>query len=129
MQKKTATEAPPSSTRKAGRHLRVPVLPGEEEEIKRLAASTGLSVASYLRNVGLGYQVRGILDNKRVEELARINGDLGRLGGLLKLWLIDDVRTRHFGGATLLAVLSKIEATQDRMHAVMKDVVTPRAKR
>jgi hypothetical protein len=88
-----------------------------------------MSVSAYLLNVGLGYQVRGILDNKRVEELARINGDLGRLGGLLKLWLSDDVRTRQFGGATLLAVLSKIESTQDRMHELMQEVVTPRAKR
>ncbi|MCU1533290.1 MAG: traJ [Arthrobacter sp.] len=129
MQKKKATEVPQSPTRKAGRHLRVPVLPDEEAQIKELAASTGLSVASYLRNVGMGYQARSILDNQRVEELARINGDLGRLGGLLKLWLIDDVRTRHFGGATLLAVLSKIEDTQDRMQEVMKEVVTPRVKR
>jgi len=128
VQKKTATEAPQGVTRKAGRHLRVPVLPDEEAQIKELAASTGLSVASYLRNVGLGYQVRGIVDNKRVEELARINGDLGRLGGLLKLWLTDDARTRQFGVATILAVLSKIEASQERMQEVMKEVVTPRAK-
>jgi len=122
-------EQPQRLTRKAGRHLRVPVLSGEEAQIKQLAASTGLSVASYLRNVGLGYQVRGIVDNKQVEELARLNGDLGRLGGLLKLWLIDDARTRHFGAATILAVLSKIEDTQDRMQEAMKEVVTPRAKR
>ncbi len=74
MQKKRADEEPAGEepqrpTRKAGRHLRVPVLPGEEAQIKRLAASTGLSVAAYLRNVGMGYQVRGILDNRRVEEL------------------------------------------------------------
>ena len=100
--------------------MRVPVLPDEEAEIKRLAASVGLPVAAYLRNVGLGYQVPGILDNKRVEELARINGDLGRLGGLLKLWLTDDVRTLQ---------LSKIVSTQDRMHEVMQEVVTPRVKR
>ena len=109
--------------------MRVPVLPDEEAEIKRLAASVGLSVATYLRNVGLGYQVPGILDNKRVEELARINGDLGRLGGLLKLWLTDDVRTLQFGEATILALLSRIESTQDRMHEVMQEVVTPRTKR
>ena len=83
--------------------LRVPVLPVEEETIKKLAASAGLPVAAYLRNVGMGYQVRGILDNKRVEELARINGDLGRLGGLLKLWLTDDPRTHQFGESTISA--------------------------
>lgn len=129
MAKTNNGDAPQKLTRKAGRHLRVPVLPDEEAEIKRLAASVGLSVATYLRNVGLGYQVTGILDNKRVEELARINGDLGRLGGLLKLWLTDDVRTLKFGEDTILALLSRIEFTQDRMHDVMKEVVTPRAKR
>ena len=111
------------------RQLRVPVLPVEEETIKKMAASAGLSVAAYLRNVGLGYQVRGILDNKRVEELARINGDLGRLGGLLKLWLTDDPRTHQFGESTIRALLSKIEDTQDKMHEVMRAVVMPRTDR
>ena len=109
------------------RQLRVPVLPVEEEAIKKMAASAGLPVAAYLRNVGLGYQVRGILDNKRVEELARINGDLGRLGGLLKLWLTDDPRTHQFGESTIRALLSKIEDTQNKMHEVMRAVVLPRS--
>ncbi|VVE01149.1 conjugal transfer protein TraJ [Pandoraea nosoerga] len=41
-------------TRKHGRHLRAPVLPDEEAAIKRNAAAAGLSVAAYLRNVGVG---------------------------------------------------------------------------
>jgi hypothetical protein len=77
----------------------------------------------------MGYQVRGILDNKRVEELARINGDLGRLGGLLKLWLTNDQRTASFGEATIRALLSKIEDTQGKMHEVMRAVVLPRMDR
>ena len=116
------------ATRKQ-RQLRVPVLPLEEATIKQMAASAGLPVAAYLRNVGLGYQVRGILDNKRVEELARINGDLGRLGGLLKLWLTDDPRTLKFGASTIRALLSKIEDTQGQMHEVMRAVVLPRSER
>jgi hypothetical protein len=115
-------------TRKA-RQLRVPVLPCEAVEIRRLASAAGLPVATYLRNVGLGYRLRGILDNQRVEELARINGDLGRLGGLLKLWLTDDPRTARFGETTILAVLSKIEDTQLEMQRIMRDVVLPNAGR
>jgi hypothetical protein len=116
-------------TRKGSPPVKVYCLPDEKRALELAAKSVGMSISTYLRRVGMGYQVQGILDNKRVEELARINGDLGRLGGLLKLWLIDDVRTRHFGGATLLAILSKIEDTQDRMHEVMREVVTPRVKR
>ena len=77
----------------------------------------------------MGYQVRSLVDNKRVEDLARINGDLGRLGGLLKLWLTDDPRTARFGESTIRAVLSRIEDTQDKMHEVMRAVVTPRSDR
>ena len=110
-------------------HLRVPVLPDEEQQIKQNARAAGRTVASYLRNVGLGYEVRGILDNRRVEELARINGDLGRLGGLLKLWLTNDERTDAFGESTIRALLSKIEDTQDKMHDVMRRVLIPRAER
>ena len=35
----------------------------------------------------MGYQVDSIVDIKQVNELSRVNADLGRLGGLLKLWL------------------------------------------
>jgi hypothetical protein len=126
--KKDASEAKKAATRKEGKHLRVPVLPEEEAEIKRLAQSVGLPVASYLRNVGLGYQVTGILDNKRVEELAKVNGDLGRLGGLLKLWLTDDVRTLQYGEAVIRALLSRIDSNQDLIRDVMRQVVTPRTK-
>ena len=111
------------------KHLRVPVLPGEEAEIKRLAKAANKSVADYLRCVGLGYEVRGILDNRRVEDLLRINGDLGRLGGLLKLWLTNDERTMAFGESTIRALLFKLEATQDEIHAVVHTVVMPRAER
>jgi len=94
------------------RQLHDPVLPDEEAAIKKMAASTGLSVAAYLRNISLGYQVRSILDNKRVEELARINGDLGRLGGLLKLWLTNDPRVAQYSSRLIHAL-----PFQDRKHA------------
>ena len=106
----------------------MPVFPDEKEEIERQARQAGLSVARYLREVGQGYEIKGITDYERVRELARINGDLGRLGGLLKLWLTDDARTAKFGEATILALLGRIEATQDEMGRVMKAVVRPRAE-
>ncbi|EDB8709746.1 conjugal transfer transcriptional regulator TraJ [Salmonella enterica subsp. enterica serovar Schwarzengrund] len=114
--------------RKRRQHLRVPVFPDEKEEIERQARKAGLSVARYLREVGQGYEIKGITDYEHVRELARINGDLGRLGGLLKLWLTDDVRTAKFGEATIFALLGRIEATQDEMGRLMKAVVRPRAE-
>jgi hypothetical protein len=83
-------------------------------------------VARYLRVIGIGYEPRSIIDHQRVNELLKINGDLGRLGGLLKLWLTDDARTADFGASTILAVLGRIEETQTMMKEIMRSVVMPR---
>lgn len=120
---------PGPMTSKRSRHLRVPVLPEEESDIKSSAQAAGLPVAAYLRNVALGYRVTGILDNRRVEELVRVNADLGRLGGLLKLWLTNDERTLHFGEPTIRAVLSKIEDTQAQLQDLIRSIVLPRSHR
>jgi hypothetical protein len=118
-----------NATRKGTAPIKVYCLPSERTQLATLAAASNKSMSSYLLNVGLGYRVQGILDNRRVEELARINGDLGRLGGLLKLWLSDDARTAAFGESTIRALLSKIEDTQDKMHSVIRSVVIPKAER
>lgn len=115
-------------TRKGSTPIKVYCLPEERALIEKNAAAAGLSLSAFLLAVGQGYEVKGITDYERVRELARINGDLGRLGGLLKLWLSDDVRTAKFGEATILALLGRIEATQDEMGRVMKAVVRPRAE-
>ncbi|MFC3863851.1 conjugal transfer transcriptional regulator TraJ [Alcaligenes aquatilis] len=116
------------STRKRTQHLRVPVFPEEKALIESLANKAGLSVARYLRDIGQGYEIKGITDYGQVRELARINGDLGRLGGLLKLWLTDDVRTAKFGESTILALLGRIQETQNQMSDVMTRIVMPRSK-
>jgi hypothetical protein len=103
-------------TRKNGRHLRVPVLPEEEEAIKTNAKAAGLTIAAYLRNVGIGYEIKGVLDQQAVLELAKVNADLGRLGGLLKMWLSNDERLEMYDPAqlseTILGVLEKIKEIQ-----------------
>lgn len=120
-------DAPPV-TRKSSQPIKVYCLPEEKEAIVANAKKAGLSAARYLREVGQGYQIDGIVDYEQVRELARINGDLGRLGGLLKLWLTDDARTAHFGETTIRALLKRIEATQTEMSEVMMSVVRPRRK-
>ncbi|EFL6524420.1 conjugal transfer transcriptional regulator TraJ [Escherichia coli] len=114
-------------TRKSSTPIKVYCLPEEKEQIEVQAKRAGMSAARYLREVGQGYHISGVVDYEQVRELARINGDLGRLGGLLKLWLTDDVRTAQFGQSTILAVLSKIEATQEEMGNIMTKVVMPRS--
>ena len=78
------------ATRKHGKHLRVPVLPSEEAVIRANAAKANLTVAEYLRRLSLGHEIQSTLDAQHVLQIAKVNADQGRLGGLLKLWLNDD---------------------------------------
>ncbi len=97
------------------KRLRVPVLTKEDAEIKAKAQDAGLSVAEYLRNLGLGYQVPSVIDNRQVDALLKINADLGRLGGLIKLWLTNDERTKFIGKSQLHITLDSIRNTQSSM--------------
>jgi hypothetical protein len=83
-----------------------------------------MSVAAYLRAVGTGYQPRAVVDREQIHEMLRINGDLGRLGGLLKLWLSDDRKLRGFDPGqvrqAILSALRRIEANQSELQAVVR---------
>jgi hypothetical protein len=71
------------------RPINVWVTADERQQIERLAAAASLPVSVYLRTLGLGYEPKSTLDAARVGELLKACGDLGRLGGLLKLWLSE----------------------------------------
>lgn len=113
----------PKSTRKHGKNIRVPVLPDEEAIIKANAEVSGLSAASFIRKVAMGYQVESIVDIKQALELSRVNGDLGRLGGLLKLWLANDPRTANFPPLLIKTLLSKIESTLKELRNIMEKIL------
>lgn len=104
-----------SPTRKQGLHLRVPVLPEEESLIKSNAATAGISTAEYLRRLGLGYNIQSTVDKDSILTLSKVNADLGRLGGLLKLWLSDDERVSHFSPEIIRLLLRRISGTQQAM--------------
>ena len=57
--------------RRRRQHLRVPVFPEEKDEIEANAKRAGVSVARYLRDVGQGYQIKGVMDYQHVRELVR----------------------------------------------------------
>ncbi len=79
----------PRQGRPRGRRIDVWVTPEEEAEIAEMAEQAGMSRSAYLRSVGLNQPIRSVLDLKAVADLAKVNGDLGRVAGLLKLWLAE----------------------------------------
>jgi len=114
-----------SHTRKGNPAIKVYCTPNDRAQLQVNAAATCKSVSTYLRHVGLGYVVRGTQDHRHVEELIRVNGDLGRLGGLLKLLLTNDERTAMLGESTIRTLLANVEATQDEIRVVIRALVMP----
>lgn len=100
----------------AARKKRLLVTLNDEEhaQIKATAAMVGMSMSRFLRVVSLGHQPKSILDHEQVREVIRTRGDLGRVGGLLKLWLTE----RAGEGASVedvRAVLNEIEAIAEEV--------------
>lgn len=75
--------------RRRGKPIEVWVTVQEKEAITERAEEAGMSRSGYLRALGLNTPIRSVVDLKAVADLAKINGDLGRVAGLLKLWLAE----------------------------------------
>jgi hypothetical protein len=113
-------------SRQRVKQLRVPVLPTELTAIKTSAANCGLSVAAYLRTLGLNHQPKTTLDADGIIEMVKINGDLGRLGGLLKMLLTNDERLKAMGKEQVTArihgMLEDIQSTQSLLFEAARKV-------
>ena len=70
----------------------VRVSAAEKAQLQAIAEACSCSVPALLRHTALGHPVKSTLDHQAVTELSRLRGDLGRMGGLLKLWLTQDER-------------------------------------
>lgn len=91
--------------------LTVRVMPNEQQQIIANATRAGLSISEYVRRVCLGHHVPSYEKAHAVRELIRVNGDLGRLGGLLKMWLMNE--DRHQGQVKHL--LDELNTLKDDM--------------
>lgn len=89
MTMKDRPDDPAQAPRDRQRTLRVVVNDHERERIEAMAKMAGLSLSAYLRTAGLNHPIRSTLDYDAIMELIRLHADLGRVGGLLKLWLAE----------------------------------------
>ena len=106
--------------------IRVWCSPEEKAQIEANARDAGMSVSMFLRRVGMGYKVKGVIDQNMVLALAKINADQGRLGGLLKLWLTNDEKLGRSDPEhmrrVIRGVLDRINLTQEAMLEEVKRV-------
>ena len=110
MASQTDSPSPPTLTRRKGPRITVWLLPSEKAAIQAKAAAHTMSDSAYLRALGLDMPVKSTLDQEAILELAKINGDLGRLGGLLKMWLTN--QDRAINETRVTALMASLEETQ-----------------
>ncbi len=105
------------------RPITVSVSARDRAAIEAKAAAAGLPLSAYLRSLGIGAQPRAnpVLRHEQVLALAKVNADQGRLGGLLKMWLVD----RPGRGASEVEVrrlLNQIRDLQTRLAEIANSV-------
>ncbi len=78
-----------TTARRRGKPIEVWVTNEEKAAITDKAKEAGMSRSGYLRALGMNTPIRSVVDLTTVGELAKVSGDLGRVAGLLKLWLAE----------------------------------------
>jgi hypothetical protein len=115
-------EKPKPKPRREVTPIKVWVTELEKEDIVKRSKQSNLSMSSYLLTSGLNHPIRSVVDLKAVTELAKVNGDLGRVAGLLKLWLSE----KRGQGAKPLDVenmMIEFRSLQNQMLTLMSQVV------
>ncbi len=123
-----ATQSTPHkrrSERRVRTHLlQVRLTTSELNDVRIRAGMCGVSTASFVRAVALGEKLKVVADQRAVLELIRLRADMGRLGGLLKLWLTNEERFDKERGELSVAdvrdVLHRIEATEEQIREVVE---------
>jgi hypothetical protein len=86
----------------------------ELELIKKNASACSMTTSEFLRKLGIGFIPSSKLDQIHVRELCAAVGNLGRMGGLLKLWLLE-----HRAGS-----VPQTLTTPNEVDALYQDIVS-----
>jgi hypothetical protein len=100
--------------------IKVRVDDQELDIITSNAAACGLTNAEFLRRLGKGLVPTSKLDQVHVRELCAVAGDLGRVGGLLKLWLVEHRAGTIPRTETKIADVDALLAEIQRIAAMIK---------
>ena len=109
----------PKATRRDSTRITLYLLPEEKKFIDEHAARLNVSSNEFIRASIRGQRFPSFVDQESIRELVKLRADLGRLGGLLKLWLTNDAKTAKFNVAVILRLLGRINSDMDRIHSYM----------
>jgi hypothetical protein len=110
-------DAKKGKTRRESSRIKVLVTPEEKAAIAAKADAHSLSISSYLRRLGLALPVESTIDQRAILDLVKINADLGRLGGLIKMWLTTNA---DFQSLSAQGLQRKLETTLSDVRALQK---------
>jgi len=99
--------------------VKVWVTDAEKAKIAERAALSGLSLSGYMLAAGLNHPIRSVYDLKAVADLGRVNGDLGRVAGLLKLWLAEK-RGQGARPIDVEKMMTEFRVIQTELSAIMR---------
>ncbi|CAG37922.1 plasmid mobilization protein [Desulfotalea psychrophila] len=101
------------------RTLKAHVTLQEYELIIKKVYYTGLTQSEFIRRALLGKKIESMEGRPSFLDLLKVNGDLGRLGGLFKFYLSGNSPT-NFDPIELRRVLKEIESTQKKINPYYK---------
>lgn len=108
-----------SETRKKSKVISVRCSLDEFERIEQNASKTSLPTSTFLRQLALGYEPKSTVDQQAIHRLALLNGDLGRVGGLLRMWLSNEERA---GFAKTLDVKGLVADLRSLLTAIKRGI-------
>jgi len=112
-------DAKKGKTRRESSPVKVWVTQEEKAQIAEKASAHSMSASHYLRALGLAFPIQSTVDQRAVLDLLKINADLGRLGGLIKMWLTSN---ESFLSQSGLAMQRKLEGTLNQIQALQKQM-------
>lgn len=94
--------------------IEVWVTPDEKAAIVQPAASAWMKESAFLRALGLNVPVRSVLDLEAAADLSKVNANLCKVAGLLKLWLAEK---RGVGAAptAVASMMNDFQTLQKKM--------------
>lgn len=87
----------------------------EHETINARAKMFGVTTSTFLRNIALNYPINSKVDHLALMELGKCRADLGRLGGLLKMWLSNKERRAGLDEIEVRSLYKEIETKQEEL--------------
>ncbi len=102
--------------------ITVRVNQNEQENLVSNSNKYGLKIPGYLRSLGLNYSIKSIVDEKAAANLLKVNADMGRLGGLFKMWLEDNRADKHdFSNTRTYKDIDNLVNDIERLKLILKN--------